>query len=170
MDDSTADIIEDDVYAMENDADDAAVIDEQPHHKEKQSTTDIIVLYIMAKAEQKFPGDKINSAAKANRLIFGEMNIFHRLSDDGESIYGLANMIEPGSFDPENIHDLHTPGLTLFMQISEVADPEAAFIDMLQCAYHMAEMLDGQLCNRRRQPLTQSDAEQYRELVAGIDA
>ena len=169
---SAADTAEDidDARAEDNHADDSIAVEQPARQKEKQDTTDIIVLYIMARPEQKFAGDKINSAARANGLVFGDMNIFHRLGESGESVYALANMVEPGSFDPLHMHEMHTPGLTLFMQISVVVDPEAAFDDMLQCAYSMTEMLDGQLCNRRRQALTQSDAEQYRELVAGIDA
>lgn len=170
-DDSAATVIEDDIEAPEletSNEDDAAP--QQSQKKDRDANTDIIVLHIIGRSEQKFAGDKINSVTKSNRLVFGNMNIFHRVDDNGQSIYSLANMVEPGSFDPENMHDLRTPGLIMFMQISEVSDPEAAFDDMLRCAYNMAEMLDGQLCNRQRQALTQSDAEHYRELVAGVNA
>jgi cell division protein ZipA len=138
--------------------------------EQKNSKNDIIVLYILARSPDQLAGDKINSAAQANGLVFGKMNIFHRLDDNGQSIFSLANMVEPGDFDPEAMHEIQTSGIILFMQTSAVADPESAFDDMLECAYHISEMLDAQLCNRKRQPLTQSDAEQYREMVAGTDA
>jgi cell division protein ZipA len=131
---------------------------------------DVIVLYILASPHNQLAGDKINSAAQASGLEFGKMNIFHRLDDVGKSVFSLANMVEPGSFDADAMHEIQTPGIIFFMQISAVADPDDVFDDMLECAYHISEMLDAQLCNRKRQPLTQSDAEEYRELVAGSNA
>ena len=98
------------------------------------------------------------------------MNIFHKLDGNGESVFSLANMVEPGDFDPDAMHEIQTSGIILFMQVSAVENPDSVFDDMLECAYHISEMLDAQLCNRKRQPLTQSDAEQYREMVAGTNA
>lgn len=128
---------------------------------------DVIVLYILAKSSEQLAGDKINSAAQANGLKFGDMNIFHCV-DNGHSVFSMANMMEPGIFDPDTMHDLETPGLTLFMQKSTSNNIDI-FEGMLSCAYRMSEMLGAQLCNRQRQPLTQSDADQYRELATGFD-
>lgn len=152
-----------------------ALPDDQPEQAleeniEQQDNADIIVLYILARSPNQLAGDKINSAAQANGLVFGKMNIFHRLDDNEQSVFSLANMVEPGSFDADIMHETQTPGIIFFMQVSAVADPDSVFDDMLECAYHISEMLDAQLCNRKRHPLTQSDAEQYRELVASTDA
>lgn len=147
-------------------------VEEKPEEKSPEESSeqqgnnaDIIVLYILARSSNKLSGDKINSAAQANGLVFGKMNIFHRLDDSGQSAFSLANMVEPGNFNPNAMHEIETPGIIFFMQATDVADPDGTFDDMLQCAYHMSEMLDAQLCNRKRQPFTQSDAEQYREDV-----
>jgi len=163
---------------------DADTVDEQPDDSfyDQQQVTDetetdqnntdldVIVLYILARSSGQLAGDKINSAAQASGLEFGKMDIFHRLDDAGKSVFSLANMVEPGSFDADAMHEIKTPGIIFFLQISSVADPSSAFDDMLECAYRISEMLDAQLCNQKRQPLTQSDAEQYRELLAGTDA
>lgn len=132
---------------------------------QENTDLDVIVLYILARSSGQLAGDKINSAAQANGLEFGKMDIFHRLDNAGKSVFSLANMVEPGSFDADAMHEIKTPGIIFFLQISSVADPSNAFDDMLECAYHISEMLDAQLCNQKRQPLTQNDAEQYRELV-----
>ena len=79
-------------------------------------------------------------------------------------------MVEPGSFYADAMHEIQTPGIIFFMQVSAVENSSSVFDDMLECAYHISEMLDAQLCNRKRQPLTQSDAEQYRELVSSPNA
>lgn len=138
--------------------------------EQQAAKTDIIVLYILARPPNQLAGEKIYSAAQANGLVFGKMNIFHRLDENGQSVFSLANMVEPGNFNPGAMHEIQTPGIIIFMQISALTDPESSFDDMLQCAYHMSEMLDAQLCNAKRKPLSQSDAEQYREIVSHADA
>ncbi|MDT8451953.1 MAG: cell division protein ZipA [Gammaproteobacteria bacterium] len=143
----------------------------QEARKEAQnsSNVDIIVLHILAKSSEPLTGDRINSAARANGLTFGRMNIFHRLDEEGQALFSMANMIEPGNFDPDTIHDMTTSGLTMFMQLSTSAHPSACFDEMLRCAYHISEMLGAGLCNQYRQPITQEDAEYYRQLISEKD-
>ncbi len=136
--------------------------------KEAQNSAnvDIIVLHILAKSSEPLTGGSINSAAQASGLTFGRMNIFHRLDEEGQSLFSMANMIEPGNFDPDTIHDMTTSGLTMFMQLSTSAHPSACFDEMLRYAYHISEMLGASLCNQHRQPITQEDAEYYRQLIS----
>jgi len=131
--------------------------------KETKAYSDIVVLYILPKGEQRLIGSQINSSAQAMGLSFGEMNIFH-FKRGGRSIFSLANMLEPGSFDPNTIHDLKTTGLTVFMQIRG-QDPLDDLTEMLQRSYQLAGLLNARLCNHRRQPLTEQDAENYRAQV-----
>ncbi|MDH5611895.1 MAG: cell division protein ZipA [Gammaproteobacteria bacterium] len=134
--------------------------------QQKSSNVDIIVLYILAKPNKFLTGEKINSVAQANGFEFGRMNIFHRLDEKGQAIFSLANMMEPGNFDPDTIHSMKTSGLTVFMQLSNLTHPADDFDEMLRSAYYMSEMLDARLCNQERQPITQADAEYYRKLIA----
>lgn len=140
----------------------------QEPRKEAQNSAnvDIIVLHILAKSSEPLTGESINIAARANGLTFGRMNIFHRLDEEGQALFSMANMIEPGNFDPDTIHDMTTSGLTMFMQLSTSAHPSACFDEMLRCAYHISEMLGADLCNQYRQPITQEDAEYYRQLIS----
>jgi len=125
--------------------------------------SDIIVLYILPKSNKSLLGSQINSSAQAMGLSFGEMNIFHFITDD-RSVFSLANMLEPGSFNADTIHDLKTSGLTVFMQI-KLGDPMDDLTEMLQRSYQLAGLLDARLCNHKREPLTEQDAENYRTQV-----
>ncbi|NOQ88305.1 MAG: hypothetical protein GQ550_05215 [Gammaproteobacteria bacterium] len=131
---------------------------------DKNRVSDIIVLYILPKPDQSLAGSQINSSAQAMGLSFGEMNIFHYM-DNNRSVFSLANMLEPGSFDASTIHDIKTTGLTVFMRI-QGDDPLDDLTEMLQRSYQMAGLLDARLCNHKREPLTEQDAENYRTQVS----
>jgi len=137
---------------------------EEDDTAEKNRLKDIIVLYILPKPDQVLAGSQINSSAQAMGLSFGEMNIFHYM-DDKRSVFSLANMLEPGSFDATTIHELKTTGLTVFMQM-QGDDPLDDLTEMLQRSYQMAGLLDARLCNHKREPLTEQDAENYRTQVS----
>jgi cell division protein ZipA len=132
-----------------------------------ETPSDYIVLYILPKSkpnEDSFLlGSQINSSAQAMGLTFDEMNIFHYKSA-GRNVFGLANMLEPGYFDAETIHDLKTSGLTVFMKIKG-NDPLDDLTEMLQRSYQLAGLLGARLCNHNRQTLTEQDAENYRKQV-----
>jgi cell division protein ZipA len=163
--------------------DDDAAVDEISEQRDEASVgteqaetaaaaqSDIIMLCILsASNDEKLGGDQINSAARASGLVFGDMEIFHRLDDDDQILFSMANMLKPGSFDPENMYELETTGVSIFMQASLLANPSDVLDDMLQTAYQMAEMLGGRLCNHQRNKLTEQDANQYRQQVANITA
>jgi cell division protein ZipA len=128
-----------------------------------KTPANIIVLYILPKAGRELMGANINSSVQAMGLTFGEMNIYH-YKPGNRTVFSLANMLEPGSFDADTIHDLRTSGLTIFMQISG-DDPLDDLTEMLQRSYQLAGLLDARLCNHKREPLTEQDAENYRTQV-----
>ena len=159
--------LNDDLFVLTEEVEPSTVAnDEVDISIQTDPNIDIIVLYILAKSSDPLAGDKINSVAQANSLEFGRMNIFHRLDENGKTLFSMANMNEPGNFDPDSIHDLKTSGLTMFMQLSNLSNPSDDFDEMLRCAYHISEMLGASLCNQNRQPITQADAEYYRNLIS----
>jgi len=163
-----ADISDEDLSGFA--ADDERLEQEENTSDIKQADTtlpnDIIVLYILAKPNLQLAGAQLNSAAQAMGLSFGDMNIFH-YTKDGRNVFSLANMLEPGSFDANTIHDINTTGLTVFMRI-QGDDPLDDLTEMLQRSYQLAGLLDARLCNHRREPLTEQDAENYRTQVAQL--
>jgi len=144
--------------------------DATPESPVSKMPTDFIVLYILPKndpnGKQILAGAEINSSAQAMGLSFGEMNIFH-YKPKGQTVFSLANMLEPGSFDADTIHDLKTSGLTVFMKIKG-NDPLDDLTEMLQRSYQLAGLLDARLCNHKHETLTEQDAENYRTLVSNF--
>ena len=129
----------------------------------------VLVLNILAREGSSLSGNGINSIALANDMVFGDMNIYHRMDDSGQSVFSLVNMVKPGSFDPSTIDELKTPGITLFLQLPGPFKASAVFDEMLHTARHMSDMLEAHLCDRSRQPLTESVVEEYRTIAASFD-
>ena len=126
----------------------------------------VLVLYILAHEGTLLSGKSINSVAHANDMVFGDMSIYHRMDDNSNSIFSMVNMVKPGSFDPSTIHELTTPGISLFLQLPGPFNASDAFDDMLHTASRMSELLEASLCDKHRQPLTESVAEEYRKIAA----
>jgi len=170
---------EEDIRSVNVSADDISSVDssssssqQRTEPSEKKPPSDFIVLYILPKGDPKenllLLGSQINSSAQAMGLTFGEMNIFHYKSA-GRNVFSLANMLEPGSFDADTIHDLKTSGLTVFMKIKR-GDPLDDLTEMLQRSYQLAALLGARLCSHKRQTLTEQDAENYRTQVRDFTA
>jgi cell division protein ZipA len=139
---------------------------EQPSDEVREA---VLVLNILAREGSTLSGKSINSVAHANDLVFGDMNIYHRMDNDNTSVFSMINMVKPGSFDPSTIHELETPGVSLFLQLPGPPNASEVFSEMLQTAYRMSETLEARLCDHRRQPLTESVVDQYRKTAASFD-
>lgn len=125
---------------------------------EEAGIGDVIVLYLVAHRGELIKGEQLLSAALASDLHYGDMNIFHRLDSQQQILFSLSDMMEPGNFVYENMHEHKTRGVSLFIQLNLCADPMQALDDMLICAHNLTSMLDLQICDHNRQLLNESVA------------
>lgn len=133
---------------------------------------DIISVYVLASEDAELiKGEKILSASYALQLEHGEMKIFHRHSENPEHkiLFSMANIMNPGWFDIENINELETRGMSFFMQVNLVDHPSRVLDDMLICAHQMATMLGGVLCNSKKQPLDEAFTLVLRDKVKHLE-
>ena len=80
----------------------------------------IVTLYIAARAGEKLRGRDIVVAAEKAGLIYGHMNVFHRLVEghpERGPVFSVANIMKPGSFDMATIQSLETPAIAFFLTL-----------------------------------------------------
>jgi cell division protein ZipA len=77
----------------------------------------------------------------------GKFGIFHRVdgSNEEQTIFSAASLVEPGSFDLANIKDQQIPGISLFLILPGPIDSVEAFDMMMTTARTLAQSLNADL-------------------------
>ena len=107
----------------------------------------IITVRIVAREKRSFAGDELILSMRGIGLRHGKFGIFHRLdgSDESKTVFSAASLIEPGSFDLENIKEQEIPGISLFLVLPGPIDSVEAFDMMMAAARTLTQSLDGEL-------------------------
>jgi cell division protein ZipA len=113
----------------------------------------IVALRLVAPGEF-WGGTALREALEAEGLSFGPYSIFHLEREDGKSLCYVASMMEPGSFDLEQMDDGSFPGVSLFGVVPGPLDGPATFDLVLAVGRGLAERLKGQLQDEQGSTLT----------------
>jgi cell division protein ZipA len=111
-----------------------------------------------------FAGDGIHAVMTSAGLIHGEHQIYHYM-EGTQSIFSVANAIEPGFFDLSRIQSTTTPGLAVFMQLPGPLECRKAFEHLMEISQRLASALSGELCDEHRNALTQQTIAHLRDKV-----
>lgn len=107
----------------------------------------IVTVRIVARANKAFQGDELVLSMRGIGLRHGKFGIFHRYDgiEESRTIFSAASLVEPGSFDLENIKDQEIPGISLFLVLPGPLDAVESFDLMIAAARTMAQSLEGEL-------------------------
>lgn len=134
--------------------------------------SEVLVINVVAKPDREFAGVDLLPVLLTSGLRFGDMSIFHRhIEADTRSpvLFSVANIVNPGTFDLNQINDFSTRGLCFFMTLPNVANSMQAFDKMLDVAQQVRIALDGDLKDDNRSVMTAQTIEHYRQRVRDFD-
>ena len=132
----------------------------------------LVVLYLVAPRGKPFRGSALREAFSQAGLKHGDMEIYHRMSGEGaraKAVFGIANLVEPGTFDPGEFNRSTTPGISLFMRLPGPVQASMAFDDFMATARQLSERLGGELRDETRSVLSRQTIEHLREGIVEFE-
>ena len=132
----------------------------------------IVSLFVAARAGEQLRGEDIVVAAEKTGLVFGHMNVFHRLVEGHSErgpIFSMASIMKPGSFDMANIREMETPAIAFFLTLPAPLTALDAWEKMLPTVQRMGELLDGVVLDDGRNALGRQRIAHIRDELRAYD-
>jgi cell division protein ZipA len=144
----------------------------QPGARPEANFDKIVSVFLVARAGASLSGPDLVVAAEKAGLVYGHMNIFHRLVDNHPElgpVFSVANLVKPGSFDLRTIKELQTPGINFFITLPGPTSALDAWDTLLPTAQRMAELLDAVLLDEQRNALGRQRIANIRDELRAYD-
>ncbi len=143
---------------------------EEPRRPPEPKPDRIVTLYLLARDNHFITGAQLLEAAVKTGMDFGEMKIFHRITEgQTRPVFSLANGTKPGHFDRSAWHEFETSALVLFMTLPNPQSALDAWDSMLATARRMAEILNAELQDDSHVLFTRRREAQIREEMRDYD-
>ncbi|GHE98756.1 cell division protein ZipA [Thalassotalea profundi] len=125
---------------------------------------EVIVVSVVMNEDNCISGAALLPALLTLGLRYGDMDIFHRHEDNagnGKVTFSLANMMNPGTFNLDEIESFSTQGISLFMTLPNAGDPFEVFEQMMSAAKQLSMEFNGQLLDDKRSVMTKQTEQHY---------
>jgi cell division protein ZipA len=110
------------------------------------------------------------SALEALGLAYGRYQVYHRKHTDGRSIFCVASLVEPGTFDMSSMSDEVFRGVSLFAILPGPLEPTQTVDALLTTARELARALTGTMQDAKGMPFSPQRAEALLQDVARFQA
>lgn len=141
---------------------------DDPGELPRRADTEVIILHVVARGSAVLLGKDLLEILLACDLRFGDLRFFHRheqRAGRGPIQFSVANMLQPGVFDIDNMPAMQTRGVVFFLTLPGPRDMGLAFDYMLETAKTVARNLGGELLDESRSVLTQQSVAHARQQV-----
>lgn len=130
--------------------------------------SEVLIVHVSMPDGQTISGASLLPLLISLGFKFGEMDIFHRHEDSaghGSVLFSLASMYNPGTFDIDNIEQISTKGLSMFMTLPCKGEALTNFNMMHNAAKKISEEFGAQLLDSNRSALTVQTVRHYVEKI-----
>jgi len=131
----------------------------------------VVALHLVPRAGTLFAGVEFINALKAEGLKYDRFDIFHRFQKGDEitnstpSLFSVANIIKPGTFNMRGLERQEFKGASMFLVLPGPEDAVGAFMDMVATGRRLAATLEGQLLDSDGTHLSRQRASHLREEI-----
>jgi cell division protein ZipA len=138
-----------------------------PNSSEQQK---IVTVRVCAAGDTLWSGAALLSALELHGLAYGRYQVFHRRHVDGRSLFCVASLIEPGTFDVARMAAEEFRGVTLFAVLPGPVEPLLTIDELFAAARGLAQELSGIVQDAKGIPLSPQRAAAMRDDVARFQA
>lgn len=131
---------------------------------EQQVENRLITLYVVAPEGSAFNGLQVVRKLEELGLFYGQYQIFHRHLDNQSSpvLFSVANMMQPGVFELNEIEHFSTIGLVFFMQLPSPTNNDVANLRMMiNTVESFAQSMGGFVLDENHQLFDEQSRQQY---------
>ena len=132
----------------------------------------IVSLYVAARTGQVLRGEDIVVAAEKTGMVFGHMQVFHRLLEgkpEAGPVFSMASILKPGSFDMATISQMETPAIAFFLTLPAPIPALDAWEKMEPIVQRIAELLDAVVLDDSRNALGRQRIAHIRDELRAYD-
>jgi cell division protein ZipA len=132
----------------------------------------VIVINVMAKRGEYFAGKALLPILLQQGMQLGKMSIFHKHADtegNGPTMFSMANMVKPGTFDVSQMDEFTTAGVSFFLQLPNQLGNMRCFEEMLMAANSIKQSLNGELKDENRSVITRQTIEHCRQRIQDFE-
>lgn len=127
----------------------------------------IVTIRLLCRDKHGFPGENLVLALRQAGLRHGRYGIFHcqEADDEDATVFSVASLTEPGSFDLAGLRTSHYPGVSIFMGLPGPIDGVVAFDAMVTTAREIGQSLGGEIVDEQGSTLSVQRERYLREEV-----
>lgn len=130
----------------------------------------IVTVRVCAVGDARWSGATLLAALELHGLAYGRYQVFHRRHVDGRSLFCVASLIEPGTFDVTRMSSEEFRGITLFAVLPGPVEPLLTIDELLSAARGLAQELAGMVQDSKGIALSPQRAAALRDDVARFQA
>ena len=130
----------------------------------------IVTVRVCAVGETRWSGAALMSTLEQHGLAYGRYQVYHRKHIDGRSVFCVASLIEPGTFDAARMANDQFRGVSMFAVLPGPLEPLQTVDALFATARELARELTGTVQDVKGIPFSPQRVAALREDVARFQA